>query len=116
MEYKLINTDYIESVAGGDMEIIKELVNIFSSQIDEFSMEMRTLNEKVQYYQLGLLAHKAKSSVAIMGMEGLATMLKTFELEAKENRNTEKYAGYISRFESDTREALRELENYINSH
>jgi len=115
MDQKLINTSYLESVAGGDKEIITDLVKLFCEQVAEFSMEMNSLLTKKDYYSLGLLAHKAKSSIAIMGMEDLALLLKTFELEAKESRNTDRYQAYISRFESDTRTAVAELDNYIRT-
>ena len=114
MDYKFINPEYIESVSGGDNETIRELVSIFNDQVAEFSLEMKKLLEKGDYYSLGLLAHKAKSSVAIMGMEELAVMLKKFELEAKENREPNNYANYVSRFESDTKEAVTELGQYVS--
>jgi HPt (histidine-containing phosphotransfer) domain-containing protein len=113
VDYKFINTSYIESVTGGDKEILTELIVLFRDQVAEISAEMKTLCEKKEYYTLGLLAHKAKSSVAIMGMTELATLLKTFELESKENKNAELYATYISRFESDTSGAITELDSYL---
>lgn len=113
MEYKYINTSYIESVTGSDKEIITELVNLFTEQVAEIGTEMKSLLVKKEYYLLGLLAHKAKSSVAIMGMGDLAALLKTFELEAKESLNPDRYAAYISRFESDTKKALDELDSFI---
>jgi HPt (histidine-containing phosphotransfer) domain-containing protein len=111
--YKYINTSYIQSVAGDDKEIIHELVNLFREQVAEVSSEMKLLLEKKDYYNLGLLAHKAKSSVAIIGMADLASILKSFELEAKEGLNTGMYATYIARFESDAKGALEELDSFI---
>jgi HPt (histidine-containing phosphotransfer) domain-containing protein len=116
MEYRYINPEYLESVAGGDVEIIRELSEIFLSQITEFSIEMRSLYEKKDYFNLGLLAHKAKSSVAIMGMADLAALLKTFELEAKAGINSERYATNIERFESETKKAAIELSAYLKTH
>jgi HPt (histidine-containing phosphotransfer) domain-containing protein len=115
MDFKFINPAYIESVSGGDTETIRELVSIFSEQASEFSKEMRTLLEKGDFYNLGLLAHKAKSSVAIMGMEDLAVMLKKFELDAKINKDTYNYATYVARFESETMEAVAELGEYLSN-
>lgn len=114
MVFKYINPAYIESVSGGDTETIRELVTIFSEQVPEFSKEMKNLLEKGDFYNLGLLAHKAKSSVAIMGMEDLAVMLKKFELDAKGNKDPNNYATYVARFESETSEAVAELGEYLN--
>ena len=113
MEYKFINTEYLDSVSGGDSEMIREIVDLFKEQVVEFHNEMKSLLKKKNYYSLGLLAHKAKSSVAIMGMSELATMLKTLELQAKEGQESEKYQSYVDKFRNDTLEAVKELDDLI---
>jgi HPt (histidine-containing phosphotransfer) domain-containing protein len=115
MEFKMINTTYLESISGGDTEIIKDIINIFKAQIPEFLSEMNSLLLTEDYHNLGLLAHKSKSSIAIMGMEDLAIMLKEFEIDARGNLNPGKYKAYISRFEKDTKEAIIELDRYLNN-
>jgi len=115
MKFELINISYLESVAGGDIEIIREIAEIFKSQIPEFIDEMKYLSNKKDFYNLGLLAHKAKSSIAIMGMEDLAIMLKEFEIIAKESIDPGKHEYFISRFEKDTSDAIIELDRYLNN-
>jgi len=115
MEYKFIKTDYLEMVAGGDTELLKELIGMFRDQVAEFNSEMKELYNEGNYNALGSLAHKAKSSVAIMGMDSLANMLKKFESEAMEGKNTEMYELYISRFAKDTGSALSELDVLIKT-
>lgn len=115
MKLTLINISYLESVAGGEISIIREIVEIFKTQVPDFISEMRSLLDKKDFHNLGLLAHKAKSSIAIMGMEELALMLKEFEISAREGVNTEKYPLYITRFEKDTEAAIKELDNYLKN-
>ncbi len=115
MDYKYINTEYLDSVSGGDSEIFIEIVTMFKEQVVEFHNEMISLLSRKDYYTLGLLAHKAKSSVAIMGMKDLAVMLKSFELQAKEGKEIDKYESYVSRFRKDTDEALKELDDLISN-
>ena len=115
MEFKYINTEYLEMVAGGDFDLLKELIGMFRDQVFEFNTELKELYGQYDYKALGNLAHKAKSSVAIMGMDSLANMLKTFELEAKDGRNSEKYESYLIRFENDTMHALEELDELVKS-
>lgn len=109
MDYEYIKTDYLEMVAGGDSDLLKELVNLFRDQVSEFNHDMKVQFEKKNYKALGNLAHKAKSSVSIMGMDSLANMLKIFEAQATEEKNTNMYESYIQRFENDTKCALDEL-------
>ena len=115
MDYKLINPEYLEAVSGGDISIITELVNMFKEQVVEFNAEMKALYSSHEYRQLGLLAHKAKSSVAIMGMDELADVLKTLELTAKDGQNIDMYESYINKFCVDTTAAVSELDDYLNT-
>lgn len=115
MDYKFINTEYLDSISGGDNEIIREIVVIFGEQVIEFKDQMKVLLAKRNYQALGLLAHKAKSSVAIMGMENLAAMLNTFELQAKDGKETEKYESYLAMFADETSGAVKELNDLLDN-
>jgi len=114
MDYKFIKMEYLDSVSGGDTGIINEIVVMFREQSVEIYNEMKSFLAAKNYNSLGLLAHKAKSSVAIMGMEEMAALLKTFELQAKEGMESHLYESYIEKFKNDTGEAVRELEDLIN--
>jgi HPt (histidine-containing phosphotransfer) domain-containing protein len=113
MDYKHINLEYIEMVSGGDREIISELIGIFRIQSKEFHEEMLSLFGSGSYLQLGQLAHKAKSSVAIMGMEELASRMKQMETSAREGDKPDEYREIIEFFRSETVLALKELDDYL---
>jgi HPt (histidine-containing phosphotransfer) domain-containing protein len=114
MDYKFINMEYLDSVSGGDPGIINDIVSIFRDQAVEIHNEMKVLLAEKRYTLLGLLAHKAKSSVAIMGMAELADMLKKFELQAKEEKEPQMYEAYVERFRSETEQAIIELDDIID--
>jgi HPt (histidine-containing phosphotransfer) domain-containing protein len=114
MDYKFINTEYLYSVSGGDPDITREIIGMFKTQSIEIHNEMEVRITQKDYLNLSQLAHKAKSSVAIMGMNDLATMLKNLELQAKEGKETELYESYIQRFKTDTEAAVIELDDYVN--
>ncbi|MBS0011336.1 MAG: hypothetical protein KFF49_07990 [Bacteroidales bacterium] len=115
MEFKIIKVSYIEEVCDNSAELIREMVDIFSDQVSEFSDSMNSLYQEGKYYDLGLMAHKAKSSVAIMGMDDLAEKLKNLEINAKEGTEPETYYDHINAFKEQTGEALKELETYLKS-
>jgi len=115
MDYKYINTEYLEMVAGGDTALLKELIGLFRDQVAEFNQDFKVYYQEKNYTELGNLAHKAKSSVAIMGMDSLANMLKTFEVQAIDGKNREMYGSYIQRFENDTICALEELDSLVKN-
>jgi len=100
---------YLNEMSGGNKELIEEMINIFLSQVDEFSrdMEMHLLNK--DYEKLGKLAHKAKSSVSIMGLNKLAKDLKILEELAKDGKDPIKYPKLVKSFKDETSEAVEEL-------
>lgn len=112
-EFKHIDLTYLKSVSDGNNDLIIELIEIFKSQIPEFNSYFDEYYNTKQWYQLGLVAHKAKSSVSVMGMSNLSKTLKKFELEAKNEENIENYSKYINDFKLQTQYAIVELDNYL---
>jgi HPt (histidine-containing phosphotransfer) domain-containing protein len=115
MEYRVFNPDYLVSITGGDAATMEEIVSIFRNQMPEFITEMKALHESGKYFELGLLAHKAKGSVTVMGMDDTAKMLKEFELKAKAGEEKEMYPGFITRFEQDAATVLAEIDHYLST-
>ena len=106
---KIVNLTYLEDMSGGNKEVMKEIINIFISQVSEFTKEMKNLYNNKEYFKLGNLAHKAKSSISIMGMDGLAKELKEFELQAKGKKGIDKYEEFINHFKQLCDLAINEL-------
>jgi len=106
---QIVNLTYLDDMSGGNKEVMKEMINIFISQVSEFAEEMKDLNNKKEYLKLGSLAHKAKSSISIMGMEKLAKELKEFELKAKAEKDVDKYEEFINHFKQLCDLAIEEL-------
>jgi HPt (histidine-containing phosphotransfer) domain-containing protein len=103
-EFKEINLSYLESIADGDDEIIRELIEIFLDQVPEFTdgMDKHLINR--EWKDLAGLAHKAKSSVISMGMADLGNIdLKNLELIAKKYR-LEELNGNSNRTDKETEE------------
>lgn len=111
----IIDLSYLREMSGGNKELILEMITIFKSQTLEFGSEMDQLLQSKQYELLGKLAHKAKSSVSIMGMEKLATRLKELELAAKDGVKTESYGDIVDEFKRDTATAVKDLDLVVEN-
>ncbi len=105
----ITDLSYLREMSGGNKELVLEMISIFKSQVEEFAVEMKNLFGRGEFELLGKLAHKAKSSVSIMGMEELAKDLKTLELLAREGINPERYPAIIKHFIEATAAASEEL-------
>ena len=93
-----------------------EFIDIFATQAKEFGVEMQDLYNNKKYDSLGQLAHKAKSSVAIMGMSPLSKRLKDLEIYCADGKNVEVYQEIISNFKSECSLAIQELQDYKKNH
>jgi len=103
---------YLETMTEGDKGLIRELIGIFSTQVGEYGEQMQVFRAEKNWKELSKLAHKAKSSVAIMGMKKLAEEMKQLELLAGNEENTESYSTYIDHFTSECDRAVIELQQY----
>ena len=112
-----MNTDlsYLESMTEGDAGLISEMIEIFSTQVIEFGNLMEDYLGRKDWQELSKLAHKAKSSLAIMGMTALAGKLRDLERLAKEEREVHTFPEYIDLFNTASRNAVTELNNYLTT-
>ena len=101
---------YLKTLSGEDESFIRDMINIFKEQFAEYADEMPALVKKADYINLSKLAHKAKSSVAVMGMSKVADQLQKLELLAKIGEQKETYEGIIQDFLTQTSLAIKELE------
>lgn len=110
-----INLAYLKEMSAGNIDLANEMIDIFVTQVKEFAdlLTEHFMNE--EYEKLGKLAHKAKASIAIMGMEQLASDLKRLELLAIEGKETEQYPIIINTFKKETTEAVEELKEITNN-
>jgi HPt (histidine-containing phosphotransfer) domain-containing protein len=106
---------YLKNMSAGNKDLVLEMIGIFKRQVTEFSSDMDRLYENKEYENLGKLAHKAKSSISIMGLNDLAKDLKTFENIAKAGTDVDQYPIFIEKFKNETSEAIVELDEIANN-
>ncbi len=75
---KVIDLTYLQSM-GGD-EIVNEMLEVYLEQVPEFINGFKDTIGVKDYLRLSKVAHKAKGSVGIVGMNDLATDLKKLQL------------------------------------
>ena len=106
---------YLREMSAGNKELVLEMIDIFKTQVVEFKVDMKKYFETEEWISLGKLAHKAKSSISIMGLEDLAIELKWLETDSKADCNTEKYPAILKRFNEETDIVLEELDEVVQN-
>jgi HPt (histidine-containing phosphotransfer) domain-containing protein len=110
---KIINLDYIEEIAAGDRDFIREIIDTFILQIPMFTGNMKNYLHKGQFDLLAREAHTAKSSVILFGLDHLAGRLKEFQLLALKQEKTESYPDFIREFEETCLRAVKEMNDLL---
>ncbi len=108
------NLNYLQTITEGDTASMRELIALFIEQVPEFIGNLKKHLAEEQFIELGKEAHKAKSSVMIMGMEDLGHDLKTLQLDTISGTKKETYAEYVSRFETECLAAVEELNQALS--
>jgi len=86
---KIIDLSYLREMSGNNKDIMIEMVEIFIEQNPEFTEGISSYFQNKQWTELGAIAHKAKSSVRIMGMDELGDCLERIEHYSKGNQKVE---------------------------
>lgn len=104
---------YLKEITGGESSIVTEMVEMFIDQVGEFKENLNKFYNEKNWVDLGKEAHKAKSSVLIVGMEELGKNLKKLQLLTEEEKEVETYYDYIKMFEEHCDAALVELKEEL---
>ena len=105
----ITDLNYLKTMSGGNEQFIAEMIALFREQVDEYRVQMPQLLQQGDYDGLSKMAHKAKSSVAVMGMSQTAELLKDLEILAKEEKEVERFGDMIRDFLDQSQQALEEL-------
>ncbi len=107
------NLDYLRNITGGDPDSIREIIMLFIEQVPDFVGNMKKHLSEKNYSELGKEAHKAKSSVLILGMNDLGIDLKMLQLATINKTAEDTYAQHVNRFEKDCEMAIKELQQEL---
>jgi len=106
----ITDLNYLKTMSGGDSKFIREMIDLFREQIMEYKSIMPEMLQNKDYDGLSKIAHKAKSSVAVMGMTQVAELLKELEILTHEQKEVERYKPLITHFLEQSELAITELE------
>ena len=107
----ITDLNYLRTMSGGDSKFIQEMIDLFREQVGEYKKYMPELLRNKDYDSLSKMAHKAKSSVAVMGMNEVADLLKELEILTHEEKEVDQYESMINEFLEQSQLAIKELEN-----
>lgn len=112
---KIVDLTYLESISEGNKDFMKEMMDMFMEQVPEFHDAFQKSYDQKDFSALARLAHKAKSSLLMIGMNELAKETKEFEENVKSGKFTDQYQVFINKFITKSNLAIKELEEIIKN-
>jgi HPt (histidine-containing phosphotransfer) domain-containing protein len=88
---------YLNQVFQGNKEMINNIISLFLQQVPEYVSEMEECVRKNEFLSLHPLAHKAKSSISMLGIRDLESDILQIEQDSKHLRNLETLPILVSR-------------------
>lgn len=109
-KYKYIDPTHLDSVTEGDEKFKQELITVFIQQLPTLLVGLEKALDGKDYKQLSAIAHKTKSSVALMGIESLRADMAELEQQAKNGNDEELFKKIVTNFISVSTDVLAEIE------
>jgi HPt (histidine-containing phosphotransfer) domain-containing protein len=109
MEKNYTDLTYLKSVTNNETSVIREMIELFVNQVPEFSANLNKYLKEKRYEELGKEAHKAKSSLMVIGMDDLAKDMKILQLLTLDNKDIDTYPAYVNKFDKQCFRAIEEL-------
>lgn len=104
------NLEYLKEMTGGKKHLIKDIIDMFLSQVPE---ELKSINIAVKnadYVSIKNYTHSMKSTVSIMGISSLTAILREMEDFAKKASEIDKITELNIKLNSICKQAIEEIE------
>ncbi len=95
---ELLNFDYLNKISKGNADFKNEMLDLFRKQLPKIKNDLNEALQQKNYDELSAVAHKAKSSFSMFGIEELRQSMFMLETDAKKKVNITEYPKIIDRF------------------
>ena len=107
-----LDLSYLNEISGGNISFVKEMLELFinttSIEVNEFDNNLAHGN----FEAIGLLAHKMKAPIQMIGVSDLLEKIRSLEINCKNGTNLDKIPNLIN----EVKLAINELSSDIKSH
>lgn len=108
-----ISFKYFDEITFGDKNLMKEFIEIFEEQIPEFVNDFKEALANQDYIKIAAVAHKAKSTISVFGMQKWEEQLKDIQTKIHQNIIPENIDLLFLQFEKDAYETLQIFKKYV---
>jgi HPt (histidine-containing phosphotransfer) domain-containing protein len=105
----LYDLSYLNQIFQGNDAMINQIITLFIHQVPTFVQQMNVAVGENRLDDLHPLAHKAKSSVAMLGMKEIEYLFLQVEFCSKNKKTPERIPGLVNQLEKLIEKASDQL-------
>lgn len=104
---------YLNQVFQGNKQMINQIISMFIRQVPEYIYEMKDCVVRCEFDALHPLAHKAKSSIAMLGLKGMEETVLEIERHSKHGTNKHELPVLVDKVLEQCEGITSQLENVL---
>jgi len=105
---------YLNQVFQGNQVMIKQIISMFVKQVPSYIQEMEECVLKMDLDGLHPLAHKAKSSIAMLGLKDMEELILSIESRSKNGENLDELPDLVKQVSEECNEIKIQLETVLS--
>lgn len=104
---------YLNQIFQGNREMINNIISLFIQQVPDYINEMEECVRKNEPLSLHPLAHKAKSSISMLGIKDMETDILQIEQDSKHLRNLDRLPSLVANVKQNYSFVFVQLKEYL---
>ncbi len=104
---------YLNQVFQGNKQMINQIISMFIKQVPTYFDDMQDCIIRAEYNALHPLAHKAKSSIAMLGLKDMETLVLKIEKNSKEGLDEKELASLVAQARAECSDVTVQLEQAL---
>lgn len=112
---QLFDLSYLNQVFQGNQEMIHNIIQLFLEQVPQYIKEMEDCVVRNDLISLHPLAHKAKSSIAMLGLRSMEERIVEIEINSKQHHNLERLPDLVYEVRSECDLVNEQLRGLLGS-
>jgi CheY-like chemotaxis protein len=108
---KLYDLTMVQTIAGGDINFIKRMVQIFLDTMPPSIDQLKNELQQQNWDALSKLAHKMKSTIDSMGIARLKDVIRTIEANGKQKNDLDKLPALVSQVDEVLKQCIQQLKS-----
>lgn len=111
----VVDLTYFENISGGDTEFVKQMLELFKDSTLNEVEKIEKLFVKQDWTNIGLLAHKIKAPVQMIGREDVVDEILKLEKSAKTQTNIDEIESMINAVKISLQKINDEIDSIIKT-